>query len=68
MKTILFLMGSHIMRWTAEYTYFTQCAGFINSIFSWGSPTCKGLRWFADSIATNVVTAVGAWTVKMINY
>ena len=65
-KALIFLAGSHITRWAAEYAYFTQCAGFWTSIFAWGSPTCKGLRWAADSVTTNIVTAIGGWTVKLI--
>jgi hypothetical protein len=65
-KTLVFLIGSHVVRWAAEYAYFTQCAGFWTSIFAWGSPTCKGLRWLADSVTTNIVTSVGGWTVKLI--
>lgn len=65
-KAAGFLIGSHVVRWAAEYAYFTQCAGFLNSIFAWGSPTCKGLRWVADSVTTNIVTAMGGWAVKLI--
>lgn len=68
LKALVFIGSSHIVRWAAEYAYFTQCAGLFNSIFSWGSPTCRGLRWLADSVTTNVVTTVGGWAVKMINY
>jgi len=49
-KTIGIIIGSHVVRWAAEYAYFTQCAGFWNSIFAWNSPTCRGLRWTADSV------------------
>lgn len=57
-KAIGVIVGSHIVRWVAEYAYFTQCAGFWTSIFSWNSPTCRGLRWTADSVMTNVVAVI----------
>jgi len=55
-KAMIVAVGSHVTRWMAEYLYYTQCAGFWNSIFAWNSPMCRGLRWTADSVMTNVVT------------
>ncbi len=65
-KALTVIVGSHVVRWAAEYAYFTQCAGFWTSIFSWNSPTCRGLRWVSDSVMTNVVTLVGGHAVKLI--
>jgi hypothetical protein len=57
---------SHVVRCIAEYAYYTQCAGFWNSIFAWNSPTCRGIRWIADSIMTNVVSIVGVQVAKLL--
>jgi hypothetical protein len=65
-KTLAIVVSSHVVRWAAEYAYFTQCAGLWTSIFSWNSPTCKGLRWVADSVMTNVVSIVGGHVTKLI--
>jgi len=65
-KALGILIGSHVVRWVAEYTYFTQCAGFWTSIFSWNSPTCRGLRWVSDSVMTNVVTMIGGYGITAL--
>jgi hypothetical protein len=65
-KAIGVIIGSHVVRWATEYAYFTQCAGFWSSIFSWNSPTCRGLRWVADSAMTNVVAIVSGHATKLI--
>jgi hypothetical protein len=65
-KALGIIIGSHFVRWAAEYAYFTQCAGLWTSIFSWNSPTCRGLRWAADSVMTNVVNIVGGYSLKLI--
>ena len=59
---------SHIVRCLAEYAYYTQCAGVWNSIFTWSSPTCRGLRWTADSVMTNVVSIVGVQVTKLLEF
>jgi hypothetical protein len=65
-KALIIVFGSHFVRWAAEFTYFTQCAGFWSSIFAWNSPTCRGLRWVSDSVMTNVVSIIGSHAVKLI--
>ena len=60
-KALGIIIGSHVVRWAAEYAYFTQCAGFWTSIFSWNSPSCRGLRWVADSVMANVVSMIGGY-------
>jgi hypothetical protein len=65
-KALGIVIGSHFVRWAAEYAYFTQCAGLWTSIFSWNSPTCRGLRWAADSVMTNVVNIVGGYSLKLL--
>ena len=60
-KALGIIIGSHVVRWAAEYAYFTQCAGFWTSIFAWNSPTCRGLRWTADSVMTNVVAIMSGY-------
>ena len=67
-KALGIIIGSHFVRWAAEYAYFTQCAGFFSSIFSWNSPTCRGLRWTADAAMTNVVALIGGYATNMIGY
>jgi hypothetical protein len=59
---------SHIVRCIAEYAYYTQCAGIWNSIFTWNSPTCRGLRWTADSIMVNVVSIVSVQVRKILEF
>jgi hypothetical protein len=66
LKAAAVIVGSHFVRYMAEYMYFTQCAGLWNSIFAWNSPTCKGLRWTADSVTTNVVAIIGTYGVTAL--
>jgi hypothetical protein len=67
-KALGVIIGSHFVRWAAEYAYFTQCAGLWTSIFSWNSPTCRGLRWVADSVTTNVVGIITGHAQKLIGF
>lgn len=67
-KVLVVVASSHVVRWAAEYAYFTQCAGFWTSIFAWNSPTCRGLRWTADSVMTNVVAIVGNRATKLLEF
>ena len=60
-KALAIILSSHVVRWAAEYAYFMQCAGFWSSIFAWNSPTCRGLRWVADSVMTNVVAITSGY-------
>jgi len=66
LKVLGIIVGSHVVRYMAEYMYFTQCAGFWTSIFTWNSPTCKGLRWVSDSVMTNVVTMIGGYASRAL--
>jgi len=67
--TILSIVAcSHLVRCASEYAYYTQCAGIWNSIFTWNSPTCIGLRRTADSIMTNVVSIVGVHVTKFLDF
>ena len=59
---------SHVVRCVSEYAYYTHCAGFWNSIFTWNSPTCRGLRWASDSVMMNVVSIVGVQVTKFIEF
>jgi hypothetical protein len=65
-KVIFVIVSSHFIRCAAEYAYFTQCAGLWNSIFSWNSSTCRGLRWTADSMMTNVAAMIGGYAAQGI--
>jgi hypothetical protein len=65
-KVIFVIVSSHFIRCAAEYAYFTQCAGLWNSIFSWNSPMCRGLRWTADSTMTNVAAMIGGYAAQGI--
>lgn len=65
-RVFIIAIGSHVIKWAAEYAYFTQCAGFWNSIFSWNSPVCIGLRWTADSVMTNAVAMVGGYSMQLL--
>jgi hypothetical protein len=62
------VVGSHIVRCVSDYAYFTYCTGIWTSIFTWNSPTCRGLRWTADSIMTNVVSIVGVQVAKLLQF
>ena len=62
------VVGSHVVRCVADYAYFTYCTGIWTSIFTWNSPTCRGLRWTADSIMTNVVSIVGVQVTKLLEF
>ena len=65
-KAVVVVIGSHLMRCAAEYAYFVQCAGLWTSIFSWNSPTCRGLRWVADSAMTNAVAVIAGHATKLL--
>jgi len=52
------VLGSHCIRWASEQLYHQQCAGFISSIFAYGSPTCQSLRWIADTVTTRSIAVV----------
>jgi len=67
MKVIAIVIGSHIIRWLSERLYYENCAGFVTSIFAYSSPTCQGLRWVADTVATNTFALVGAAAVKAVD-
>jgi hypothetical protein len=49
------IVGTHILHVASNYLYWIRCGGFMNSIFSHGSPTCKGLRWVSDTTAINII-------------
>jgi len=71
LKVLSVIIGSHVVRCMSEYMYYTQCAGLWTSIFSWNSPTCRGLRWVSDSVMTNAVGLIGGYGVqalKLISY
>ena len=59
-----FFACSHAIRCISDYVYYTQCVGFWNSIFTWNSLTCRGLRWAADSTMTNV----GVQVTKLLEF
>lgn len=54
LKAAIILVGSHVVRWVSEYLYYRQCGGFFSSMFAYGSPTCRGLRWTADTATGNI--------------
>lgn len=66
MKLFALVVGSHVVRWMSEELYHAYCAGFFTSIFAYGSPTCHGLRWVADSISTQTVAILGAAALKVM--
>jgi hypothetical protein len=61
------IVGSHVVRCLSEHAYYMQCAGVWNSIFTWNSPTCRALRWTADSVMTNVVSIISLEVAKLMN-
>ena len=67
-KTVVLIAISHFVRWAAEYAYFTQCAGLWTSIFAWNSPTCRGLRWTADSVGLNAMGIISGYSVKVLEW
>jgi hypothetical protein len=66
MRLLAIVIGSHVIRWFSERLYYEHCAGFVTSIFAYASPTCQGLRWIADTVATNTFALVGAASLKAI--
>lgn len=54
-KAILFALGSHAVRFGAEWLYWEKCTGFFVSIFAGGSPTCVGLRTVVDTLTTTTI-------------
>lgn len=67
-KAFLIIAGSHVVRWGAEYVYYTQCAGFWSSIFAWNSPTCRGLRWVSDSVGMNALSVITGYSMKLLKW
>jgi hypothetical protein len=65
-KALVFVIISHSVKWAAEYAYFTRCAGFFASIFTWNSSTCRGLRWISESVITNVATVVAGQVTNFL--
>ena len=63
-KALFIIIGSHVARCVADWTYFNQCTGLIRSVFAWNSPTCRGLRWVSDSAMTNVVSITGVYALE----
>lgn len=67
MKKVLgFIIGAHIIRCFSEYMYFKQCAGLWTSLFSWNSPTCRGLRWVSDSVTATAVSRLSVTALQLI--
>ena len=56
LKMGLAVVGSHLVRWASEHYYHQNCCGIVNSVFAWGSPTCRGLRWVSDSATGNILS------------
>jgi hypothetical protein len=54
-KSALVVVSVHMVRWVSEYFYYVNCCGFVNSVFAWGSPTCRALRWVSESASTKIV-------------
>lgn len=65
-KFATILIVSHLVRCVSDHAYSKYCTGFWTSIFTWNSPTCRGLRWTAESIMTNLVTIIGVQATKLI--
>lgn len=57
-KGVLFVLFSHLIHYIADELYYHRCTGLVKSIFTWGSPTCRGLQWVSNSIMTNIITIV----------
>jgi hypothetical protein len=66
MRLIAVVVGSHVIRWVSEELYHEYCAGFFTSIFAYGSPTCHGFRWVADSITAQTVAILSATALKAV--
>jgi hypothetical protein len=56
LKMGLVVLGSHLVRWASEHYYHQNCCGIVNSVFAWGSPACRGLRWVSDSATGNILS------------
>jgi hypothetical protein len=54
-KALLFAVGSHVMRYGAEWLYWEKCTGLFVSIFSGGSPACQGLRTVVDTLSVSTI-------------
>lgn len=49
-KIIAICIAMHLARCLADYIYWYRCTGFLNSIFSAGSPVCRGTRQVSDAV------------------
>jgi hypothetical protein len=52
------IVGAHLVRSICEHIYYKQCTGLLISVFAWGSPMCKGLRWVTDTSTDKIFRAV----------
>lgn len=59
-KALLFALGSHAVRFGAEWLYWKNCTGILVSIFSGGSPACQGLRTVVDTLSTTMINYAAA--------
>lgn len=66
-KISVLIVGTHILHVASNYLYWTKCGGFVNSIFAYNSPTCKGLRWVSDMSATNIGGYVATLPFNVFN-
>lgn len=67
LKAAIVVVGSHFIRWGSEYMYYKQCGGFFSSMFSWGSPTCRGLRWVSETSSGNIFRIAGKmWNNNLV--
>lgn len=55
-KTALVIVSAHMVRWMSEHFYYKNCCGFVNSVFAWGSPTCRALRWTSESASAKIIS------------
>ena len=65
-KAGLVIVGAHLVRCASDYYYYSYCTGILNSMFSWGSPTCRGLRWISDSSSYGIIGTVQTLANKAI--
>lgn len=57
-KAVLVVVGAHLVRCVSEHYYYVNCSGVLNSVFSWGSPTCRGLRWASDTSSFRIIGTI----------
>ena len=49
-KLIAACVAMHLARCLSDYVYWYKCTGLVTSLFTSGSPMCRGTRQISDAV------------------